>query len=107
MKIITQGVTRKAERSDILKGDRDSEIIWDKESKSIKLRVKNIRRYNSTYNYDVFLSIDEVQRIMGVLAEKGVVYCQSEISQKFAPQLDKLLKIMMCSVGIVAQKKQG
>ena len=37
------------------------------------------------------------------LAEKGIADCQDEISQEFSSQLDKLLKIMMCSVGLVSQ----
>jgi predicted transcriptional regulator YheO len=84
---------------------KDPEIRWAKASKNIKLSVKNVRDPNSqrvAHDYTVSLNIGEVRQIIEALAEKGIVNCQGEISQEFRTQLDKLLKIMMCSVGIVA-----
>lgn len=41
---------------------------------------------------------------MACLAEKGIADCPNEISREFSPQLDKLLKIILCSVGVVSEK---
>jgi hypothetical protein len=85
--------------------EKDSpKIDWDKTLKSVKISVRNVRdTTGSTYDYDVSLSIDDIQKIIESLAEKGITDCQSEISQKFSTQLDKFLKLMMCCVGIVPQ----
>ena len=50
----------------IYKGNKHK-IRWDKESKSIKLSVSNIGypgRNDSRYAYEVFLSNDDVKRII-------------------------------------------
>lgn len=79
---------------------------WDKTDKCVKLSIETIRDVNKkqTYSYDIVLSIDDITKIVTVLAEKGIADCQSEVQQKFLPRIDKLIKLLMCSVGIVADK---
>jgi hypothetical protein len=83
-------------------GNRSPKIDWDKTSKSVKLSVERIPTTKKvSHNYDLYLSIDEIQKIIESLAEKGIVDCQNDISKKFSNQLENLLKIMTC---IVAQR---
>ncbi len=42
---------------------------------------------------------------MVCLAEGGIADSGDEISQEFSPRLDKLLKIMMCSIGLVSRNE--
>ena len=104
MQIRRRGYGRNQGWTTILQND-SPQIDWDKKSKSIKLQVMRVRdpQSTSTHNYLMRLSIGDVQRIVEALAEKGIADCQPEISEKFSTHLDKLLKIMMCSVGVVPQ----
>jgi hypothetical protein len=84
-------------------------VEWDSGSKSVKLSVRfnyDPNSENSFYNYDVFLSLDDLQKVLSALANKGISDSQSEIAKAFSTNIDKLLKIMMCSVGIVATDKK-
>ena len=104
-------ITKRGARADhgwqpILRHD-SPEITWHKASKRIELSVSNVRAPNSKarHHYAVYLTISDAQKIIEALAEKGIEDCQVEIASSFSAQLDKLLKIMMCSVGIVVQKR--
>jgi hypothetical protein len=79
-------------------------LRWDKTSKSVVLRVRHIKDYSGNfYDYDVSLNVGDIRGIMDSLAEQGIGDCETEISEAFSPKLDKLLKIMMCSVGLVSR----
>ena len=59
-------------------------VDWDSGSKSVKLSVRfkyDPNSENSFYNYDVFLDLDDLQKIVGALADKGVSDSQSEIAR--------------------------
>lgn len=98
-------------RKPSVKRDRGSPVIvpsttrqkisWHKKLQSVTLIAMGLREGGSTYDYEVYLSIGDIQQIMESLAESGIGDCPNEISQEFSPKLDKLLKIMMCSVGFV------
>jgi hypothetical protein len=86
----------------------DSKVEWNNSLDSVKLTVKSEYDLNSDsfYNYEIYLTLDDMQKIVAILADKGVGDSQDKIARTFSTQLDKLLKIMMCSVGIVGGSKK-
>lgn len=83
---------------------KNPRISWDNTSKAVRLtisRIPDIDQPRATYDYDLSLSIEDIQKIIGSLVEKGIPDCQVDISQKFSTQTDKLLKLMLCSAGFV------
>ncbi len=65
----------------------DPKVEWDSKSKSVKLGVHSVDDPNSEntfYDYDVFLSLDDMQKILEALADKGINDSQSQIAQTFS-----------------------
>ena len=67
-------------RKQSVKRDRGALVIvpsktlkmrWDKNSKSVTLLSAPVREGRSTYEYEVWLSIGDIQEIIGALAEKA------------------------------------
>lgn len=102
MQIIRQG-SRRSSHSRHIVPVQAPRITWDRSRKNVTLTVRNIPDGKCEWDYWVHLSISDLREAMVCLAEKGIADCQDEISQEFSSQLDKLLKIMMCSVGVVSQ----
>jgi hypothetical protein len=103
MKILRQGSRRSSSSLEIVP-NKTPQISWDKKSQSVTLNVRSIPDgHDSKYDYWVYLSISDLQETMGCLAEKGIGDCKDEISKGFSSHLDNLIKIILCSVGIVSQ----
>ncbi len=50
----------------------DSDISWDKTSKSVRISIPHVRDVDQRkvrYNYDLSLSIDDIQQIVRALAD--------------------------------------
>ncbi|HBB98287.1 MAG TPA: hypothetical protein DC054_23130 [Blastocatellia bacterium] len=102
MKVIRQGSRRSGSSSEIVR-DKVPKITWDSSRKSVTLNVRNNPDgYGSQWDYWVHLGVSDLREVMACLAEKGIADCPDEISREFSPQLDKLLKIILCSVGVVS-----
>jgi len=50
---------------------RSPKIRWDKKPKSVTLLAAPVREGRSTYEYEVWLSIGDIQEIIGSLADKA------------------------------------
>jgi len=92
--------------SRILKGE--PEIEWDSQAKGVRLKHSFVLHRDRTYDYHVFLTLGDIERIIQTLTDQGARDARVKIAKTFSTQPDKLLKVVMWSVkNIVREKEQA
>lgn len=69
MEILKQSVVRDT-GAKVLVNDMSPGINWNTKSKSLALKTKLVREDQSTYEYVVHLSVNDIQEIVGTLTKE-------------------------------------
>ena len=101
MRVRRSGYERFQGYTDIIT-DREPKVVWNSNSKELCLQVccePNIYQSNVNYDYDVFLTLDELAAILAVVSTDAISAMPREIYERLRSSLPAIIQILACASG--------
>jgi hypothetical protein len=81
-------------------------VKWDENEKSVVLSSRRVKDFNikSYHNYEVFLPLEELAKVLIAVGEQGIPSSTNKIEQDLATALKALVRITVAVSGLAQQE---
>ena len=81
---------------------KEATVSWNKNEACVQLTVRRVNdpNGNGQYNYEIDLSLEEITKVLSVLADHGLTHSMSAVSEKLSPSTRSLFRLLAASSGL-------